>query len=433
MPKRLIWFLVALALVVGFNILSPILERQTAINRSEDSSLSVRPSGYKALYLLLQRTQAPSAALWQHSMMNLKNMPPHTIWLVEPGDGLFFDGARYVAHMRSLVEQGNHVIVAIDDNTPHGLKATLKAINTWYGLSLETDSLGIAKENLAVISRFPSRDIRSLSYQQPLNNSGKTGRDWLAYRSQGGRKLLAFQSQSVRNGETLLSTAHGEPLIVRFHLGAGSVTVFANSYYFGNGQLSLRDNAPLAVALQEMNGHAPALFEVYSAGFNENRDILTYLATGKGICLLITLLLLLVAFCVWVIWQPIKRKQYSGHSNENYFTQEVFIDSLASHYIATGNWTALYAKLAEQFKRQIEQKYPGLPFDVQLERIGQNPFFDVSLESLKAVFVMMRISSESDFIAKSQRLLEIQRKVNRNEQQYEPRAGHRSASAGTAG
>lgn len=429
MPKRLFWFLVSLAVVVGFNILAPVLERQSAISRSENTSLSVRPAGYKALYLLLQRLEPQPAALWQHSMMNLKTDAPHAIWLVEPGDGLFFDGARYAAHMRELVERGNHVVFAISSNTPHGLTATLDSINTWYGLSLKTHRLQMARQNLSVISHFPSRNIQVLDFIPQAPASSKTREGLTHYRHQNYQSLLAFQPESVRNGQVLLTTWQGNPLIARFPLGKGSVTVVLNSFYLGNAQLNQADNAALAIALQEINGHSPALFEVYSSGFNENRDIVTYLATGKGIALLMTLMLLLVAFCVWILWQPLKTRHYSKRSQENYFTQEIFIDSLATHYMSTGNWSALYGKLAEQFKRQIERKYPGLPFEAQLERIGQNPFYSVSPESLKAVFAMMRIPSESDFIAKSQRLLDIQRKVNRHEQQSESRTRYRSTSA----
>lgn len=432
MPKRLLWFVITLGLVFGFIILTPIMDRMSAINRSTNTSLSIVPTGYKALYLLLEHLENKPVALWQHSLMNLKTTPTHTLWLMEPGSDLFFDGKAYARHMQDLVTQGNHLVVVLNQPRHVDNRAALQAINKWYGLSMQTHELNVPKENLAVISHFPTRTIQVLAYQKPRETAEKPKRSWFSRDYSVVPGIYAFKPDSVGNAQVLLSTTQQEPLIVRFQQGQGSLTVVLNGFYLGNGQLNRGDNAPLAVALQEINGHQPALFEVYSAGFNENRDIITYLATGKGIALFITLILILIAFCAWVICQPIRKKQYVSRDSEQFFTQEVFIDSLASHYIATRNWNALYDKLADQFRRQIERKYPGLPFDAQLERIAQSPFFDVSLESLKSVFAMMMIASESDFIAKSQRLLDVQRKVSRYEQQYEFRAG-RSASAGITG
>lgn len=437
MPKRLMWFLIVLALVLGFTIAGPVLDRMSAVSGSLNTSLSVSPYGYKALYLLLQRLEKKPVTLWQHSMMNLKANPeqPRTIWFTEPGKGLFFDGDNYVRHMRDLAEQGNHLIFAVDANNLAGeesLHHVMQALNRWYGLSLKTSYLYHSQLNIAARSYFPTRPVQALSWKQRQHSNSENTRFSPMSRPADIPKLAVFNAESRQGADVLLETLQGEPLILRFSVGRGSVTVFPNAFYFGNGQLEQADNAALAVALQELNDAPSVLFEVYSSGFNENRDFLTYLATGKGVVLLITLLLLLVGFCVWIIYQPTRQKYDSQHSAERYFTQEVFIGSLAAHYASTRDWYGLYQKLQSQFRRQMDRRYPGLPLETQLERVAQNPFYNVSLESLKRIFAMIKMSSESDFIARSQHLLEIQRKVSRYEQQSESRVG-RAGSARVAG
>ena len=437
MPRRLIWFLISLALVLGFGILGPILDRMGAVSGSVNTSLSVSPYGYKALYLLLQRLESKPVSLWQHSMMNLKANPaePRTIWFMEPGKGLFFDGENYARHMRELVEQGNHLIFAVDGKTlsdEESLSSVIASLNRWYGLSLKTGRLRGSGLNLSVRSYFPNRNVNGLSWEKSPVAKQERFQPWPMPSTDGTPVLSVFTQASAKGGDILMETRQGEPLILRFPIGRGSVTVFADSFYLGNGQLDRADNAPLAMALQELNDAPSVLFEVYSSGFNENRDFLTYLATGKGIALLITLLLMLIGFCVWVIYQPIRKINTLPTSDERYFTQEVFIDSLAMHYVSTQNWYALYQKLVSQFRRQLDRRYPGMALETQLECVARNPFFDVSHESLKGIFAMMKLSSQSDFIARCQRLLEVQRKVSRYEQQSESRAG-RTGTAGVAG
>jgi len=408
-----------------------------AVSGSVNTSLSVSPYGYKALYLLLQRLENKPVSLWQHSMMNLEANPaePHTIWFMEPGKGLFFDGENYARHMRKLAEQGNHLIFAVDGNTlsdEESLSSVIASLNRWYGLSLQTNRLRGSGLNLSVRSYFPNRNVNALSWKKSPVSKPERFQPWLMPSIYRTPVLSVFTQASAKGGDVLLETRQGEPLILRFPIGRGSVTVFSDSFYLGNGQLDKADNAPLAMALQELNDAPSVLFEVYSSGFNENRDFLTYLATGKGIALLITLLLMLIGFCVWVIYQPVRKITALPTADERYFTQEVFIDSLAAHYVSTQNWYALYQKLVSQFRRQLDQRYPGMALETQLECIARNPFFDVSHESLKGIFAMMKLSSQSDFIARSQRLLEIQRKVSRYEQQSQSRAG-RTGSTGVAG
>jgi hypothetical protein len=423
MSRRLIWFLVSLGIIIVFNVGIPILSKTLAINSSINTSISMAPSGYKALYLLIQRLQKEPVSLWQHSIMRLGSKAPHIIWMAEPGNGLFFDGASYAKRMRELIAQGNHAIVLVDNtrlDDEKGMAEVLKALNRWYGLSLKTRTLDGAASDLEVISHFPTRSVRHLLYVPPVLKEAAFSRylkdKKFRARFEETPRISLFSAESAKGAQVLLETKFHEPLILRFKIGQGSLTIFPNSFFLGNGQLDKADNAPLAVALQEINGPAATLFEVYSSGFNENRDIITFLATGPGIALLFSLLALLVAFCVWVVCMPIRRQIPNTKGEPLRFTQEVFIDSLANHYQSTQDWETLYQKMAGQFKSRIERRYPGQPLEIQLERLAGNPFFDVSHDALSAVFAKMRIPSEKAFIDRSRKLLEIQRKVSRYEQ-----------------
>lgn len=414
MPKRLFWFLLSLALIVGFSIAAPMMDRASMESTTTTSSLSVAPTGYKGLYLLLRQLEEKPVSLWQHSVMNLKAGEPKTVWLVEPGKGLFHDGKIYVDHMRELVDKGHHLVFLLDNNPmeeEQSLPDVLQELNRWYRLKLATRNLD-GSLDVAVTSHFPSREIHSLSYK-PLEKTAAKKFMWQSKHFDIDPTIEVFTRDSVGDGQVLLETPDGEPLALRFKRGKGSVTVFPNSFYLNNAQLDRADNAALAVALQELNpsGKAGTLFEVYSSGFNENRDFITYLATGKGIAFLVSVVLLLACFCIWIMQQPLRRRNYLVTTDERYFTQEVFISSLAKHYIDTRDWNALYNKMAGQFRREIDRRYPGMALPDQIRQLAANPFFNVTDEELSAVFAKMNLGSESEFVAKSRRLLEVQRKV----------------------
>ncbi len=436
MPRRVLWFLVSIALVTGLTILVPIMSRLSDESTSLNTSVSVSPFGFKALYLLLEQVQNRPVAFWQHSMMGLSPEKPRTVWFMEPGPGLFHDGDVYGNHMRKLAEGGHHLVFVLDSRGMEGeqpVSGVLKYVNGWFGLNVSVRSITSGNvSDLSVISHFPTRQIEHLSYR-PVPKEELADK-FRAYGSEAldEPELVGFEPEGIENAQVLLETANGDPLIVRFPVGKGSVTIFPNAYFLGNMQLDKGENAALAVALQEMNDAPQALFEVYSLGFNENRDIITYLATSRGVVLLITLVLMLVAFCLWVLLMPPRMKYYLDTSGERYFTQEVFISALAGHYLRTGDWTTLYNKLKEQFKRELDQLYPGLPLEEQLRRLADSPFYDVSFESLSAAFAIMDVASEQDFIHKSQNLLSLQRKVGRYEQ-YQPGAVPRAAAAAVAG
>jgi hypothetical protein len=414
MPKRLLWFLASLALVIAFNIAAPLMDRASMESTSVNTSLSVAPTGYKGLYLLLNQLENRPVTLWQHSIMNLNTDKPRTIWLMEPGKGLFHDGKNYARQMRELVRQGNHLVFVLDNNPlgeEQNLKDVLEAINGWFDLSLETEPLQ-GSMDIAVTSHFKTREIRSLVYK-PLEKPAAAKFMWRTRRFDIDPSPEVFTADSVGQGKVLLETPDGEPLAIRFMQGKGSVTVFPNSFYFNNAQLTRGDNAALAVALQEMTPGTPeTLFEVYSSGFNENRDFITYLATGKGIAFLVTVILLLVAFCIWIMQLPPRRRESRATSDERYFTQEVFIDSLARHYLETRDWNALYDKMAGQFRLEIDRRYPGLPLEQQIAHIAANPFFNVSDEALSGVFAKIDLGSESEFVRRSRNLLEIRNQIS---------------------
>lgn len=470
--RRLICFLVFLGIILGWTLISPTLERLDQEYKTPNTSVSVTPVGYKALYLLLKKTQPHAeVSLWQHSMMNTPLTPPKTLWFVEPGDGLFFDGDAYGEQMKQLALQGGNLIfvlapesLKVSDSSeqtiktagkkkkPPGhscdeddvdcieaqekdsihspeLKTMLDYLNHWYGLSLAVEKLDTDNLNpVSVSSYFKTRQIHQLAYKLPKIKENAIAQKYRLTRALGPDEeptLYALTEDSIQNGEILLVSEDGYPLIVRYPVGKGSVTVFVDSFFFHNGTLGQGDNAALAVALAEEYPHAEQLFEVYSSGFKENRDFISYLATGKGLFLLLSVTLLLVAFCLWLMRQPTRRIYQLKTSHERYFTQEVFISSLAKHYLETGQWTALYLKLTAQFQRELDQKYPGLNLEQQLARVSQSPFNDVSLDTLNAVFAMINIPTEAEFVRKSRFLLDVQRKVLRHEQR-QSRAGRTS-------
>src|SRR5262249_25111787 len=149
MPKRVWLFLIALALVLGFGIGAPLLDRATQESTDTGSSISVAPGGFKALYLLLQ-TLAPNPAaqkpaaqkpvqFWQHSLMNMRDDGPKTVWLINPGPDVFFDGKAFGDHMRSLVDHGANLIVVSNvdgeiDATPPSEQ--LGSLKRWFDIPL---------------------------------------------------------------------------------------------------------------------------------------------------------------------------------------------------------------------------------------------------------------------------------------------------------
>lgn len=429
MRKRALLFLLALGLLVSISILGPITDRLGQENSSINTSLSYAPFGYKGLYMLLGQLE-PKTGLWQHSIMNMDTEKPKTVWFVEPGEGLFFSGPQFKAHMTELVEHGANLIFVLDSNhldEEKDLPEVLQSLNQWFNLKLDVDTHKEEDLNLAVLNHFGTRELQTLAYKKPDIKAARKKLGGFRLWFYKNPRLSLFTEDAVKGGDVLLETMQHEPLIVRFKRGKGSITVFPNSFYLSNGQLNRGDNAALAVALQEVNRSPATYFEVYSNGFNENRDFFSYLATGKGVAFLISLLLLLGAFCFWMIQSPIRRKQYLATSEEKFFTQEVFISALARHYIETKDWDGLYLKLTDQFRKDLDKKYPGLKLDDQIDRIAGNAFFNVDTETLKAVFNRQPISTEKEFITRSQHLLEVQRKVSRYEQ-HESR-GTRTGSA----
>jgi len=435
MPKRLIYCLLLLALIVGIGVLVPILERKKRENESDGNAVSVAASGFNALFRLLKVTNKETIQLWQHSMMLLDDQKPQTIWFMEPDDSFFSDSTYYVQHLRSLASHGSNLIFIFQ---PHTQEHKIKQLNQWFNLKLSPYTIPFSK-TIEVNSHFPSRRISQLTYIRPPVSE----KEWLQKtletrkiikeaqrRIEKGQKiksnttlethelqLTGWDSKLLGKAEILLETAQGHvPLIVRIPYGKGSITVFANSPYLENLQLGYADNAALAVALSERNASPSTLFEVYSAGFNENQDLISYLATSRGILILITLLLGLAASCVWLTAQPIRKKINTPKSDDRFFTQEVFIDALANHYQSTQNWGELYEKFTQAFRHQIEQKISNKSFDDQLMLIAENPFYEVTLADLKTCFDYLTPKSEADFIRLSQHLLIVQGKVNRYEQ-----------------
>jgi hypothetical protein len=439
MPKRLIYCLLLLGFIVGLGILMPAMQRKEKENDGSRNTVSVAPGGFNALFRLLKVTNKEPIRLWRHSLMLLDNQKPQTMWLMEPDESFFYDGSYYVKHLRSLVSNGSNLIFIFLPNTQDEY---VKSLNQLFGLKLSSRELPFSSR-IEVSSHFPSRNISQLSYSR----SPESKEEWLqkalqtrklvkeTQRRLKTRKKFTFFSRllstpvkqklslmgwnvSRLNGaEVLLETTKERlPLVIRLPYGKGSITVFANSQYLENSQLDRADNAALAVALSERNASPLTLFEVHSAGFDENRDIVSYLATSRGVLILITLLLGLAAFCVWLSAQPIRKKLYTSKSDDRFFTQEVFIDALANHYKSTQNWGELYEKFSEQLRHYIEQKMPSKTFDEQLMLIAQNPFYEVTLADLKTCFESPLPSSEADFLRLTQHLLTIQKKVNRYEQ-----------------
>jgi|GEM_PF-3004366 len=436
MPKRLIYCLLLLGLIVGLGVLMPVLDRKKRENESTGNAVSVAASGFNALFRLLKVTNKEPIRLWQHSMMLLDVQKPQTMWFMEPDDSFFSDSTYYVKHLRSLASHGSNLIFVFQ---PHTQEHKIKQLNQWFHLKLSPQTIPFLK-TIEVNSNFPSRRISQLTYIRPpaseeewLNKTLETRKiiKEAQRRIAKGQKikssnmtpekhelhLTGWDSKLLDKADVLLETAEGHvPLIVRLPYGKGSITVFANSPYLENLQLSYADNAALAVALSERNASPSTLFEVYSSGFNENQDLVSYLATSRGILILISLLLGLTAFCVWLTAQPLRKKIYTPKSDDRFFTQEVFIEALANHYQSTQNWGELYEKFTQPFRHQIEQKIPNRPFDDQLALITENPFYEVTLADLKSCFDYPLPRSEADFIRLSQHLLTVQGKVNRYEQ-----------------
>jgi hypothetical protein len=429
MPKRILIFLAVFFLVIGWTILAPFVDRADMESKSVNTMLSVSPVGYKALYLLMGQLQQKPVTLWQHSMMKLPLDEPKTVWFIEPGPGLFFDGESYTHQMQALVDRGYHFVFVLNTNAQSltvsadqkepatTQQSVLDYLNGWYNLGLETESLGLGEEQtLSTTSSFPSRPITTLYFQQPeeqlktwkkmgipLQNPGKTD------------TLMRFHTFGYGTVKPLLKMQDGMPLALQFQRGQGTITIILNSFFFQNAQLDKYDNAALAAAVQEQFPNAPILFEVYSSGFSENKDIITYLASGKGVVFLISMVMLFAGFCLWLANRPVRRVHTSPISNERYFTQEAFIDALSQHYLSTGRWHDLYRKLLSHFTTQLEQLYPGLSEEERLRTIAQNPFLEVSLKELEGIFTLKQITSEAAFLEKSQVLLEVQRKVCRYE------------------
>ncbi len=450
MPKRLIWFLVMFCLVIGWVLVTPILNRADLERQSITTTPSPSPYGYKALYLLMSKRQGKQVSLWEHSMMNLPLNTPQTLWFLEPGSGMFYDGKAYTRRMQELVKHGYHLVFVLNHNslnvsTPEEQAtqknkpfSVLDYLNRWYALELQY-TLEDAKEtlDLSVISHFDNRQIERLRFEQPKLPESKLVKmldpnlqKQLHQVQEVHRipQLMTFIPSSIEGGDVLLETQGGEPLVVQFERERGSVPVVLNGFFFKNGQLDKADNAALAVALQELFPQTPIRFEVYSSGFNQNRDILTYLAYGKGVAFLITVCLLLIAFALLLINRPKKRVQLRVTSDERYFTQEHFIGSLAQHYLSTQDYNTLYKKLLDHFQTELNRRYPHVKGLAQREAIAQNPFVGVSLKELEAIFNPKSLSSESAFLQQSQHLLEVQRKVC----QYEHHATRNRADSTTA-
>ena len=214
----------------------------------------------------------------------------------------------------------------------------------------------------------------------------------------------------------LLTTQDGKPLILQYKWGKGTVTLVGNDQFFKNGQLDKADNAALAVALQEQFPNQPILFEIYSHGFRNNPDLITYLAKGPGIALLVTVTILVVLLGVWAIQQPSRQKIFRKASDERYYTQEAFIHTLAKHYVDTHQWQALYQKLLSHFFLLLERRYPSLSASQQIARLAQIPDLPVSLEKLEAVLDDKNVTNQAKFMQHSATLLEVQQKVFGHEQ-----------------
>lgn len=486
--KRIVCFLLLLGVILGWGILSPGLERSGKEYESVTTSISVTPFGFKALYLLADRVhkkeRKKGIGFWQHSMMNARPETPRTLWFNEPTEDLFFDGDAYGQHMKDLVEKGYHLIFVLDgykevhadewykpkkeEDDPYAeedekdeetspppavreqkrvtsddessdktgekkLYSPLDFLNHWYGLSLGIERWEPKEPaNIRVKSHFQGRQIDHLSYQSPkAKDSSSYNQEYNHQKWQGDTPFFyTFLPDTIKNAQILLETEEGKPLIVRYPMGKGSITLFPDSLLLKNAQLNKGDNAALAMALLEENPNPEMLFEVYSAGFNENGDFLSYLASGKGLTFLITMVMMFVLFCVWLINLPVRRIFQLKNSDERYFTQEIFIAALAKHYLGTGDWHGLYQKMLTQFQRDLDQRYPGTTLEQQIQRIASSPFLDVSLETLHAVFSNTVITNENQFLSKCQALLDVQRKVRRHEQP-KPNAGGTRSPAST--
>ncbi len=430
LPKRVLFFLLTLGLFIGYALMSPAMHWANLEAININTTPSTSPYGYKALFFLMQRIQNQPVSLWEHSMMNLPLDQPKTIWFIEPGEDMFFDGDAYSQQMQALVKNGYHFVFVLNQDSmvigdKREAKNTINVIdylNQWYHLSLYTQGVPLkASKTFAVNSHFNSRTIKTLTYEKPTPKQ-------LAYQdqilvnngvesvySQPDPTFLYFDPHSEENAKVLLATDDGNPLALSFPIGKGSITIFPNSVFFANDQLDKGDNAALAAAIQEMFPPQPILFEVYSSGFNANKDMITYLATGKGLALLVTLILFAVLFCLWLVNQPLRRIETEKASDERHFTQETFVAALANHYLSTRKWEPLYQKLLAHFQSELDRRYPRYSRSEQLMAIAQNPFIEVSLETLESLFDSKPISSSEAFVHKSQTLLEIQSKVFHHE------------------
>src|SRR6478609_1069162 len=110
MPKRLLYCLLLMGLIVGLSILGPILERKKKENDGSRNTVSVAPGGFNALFRLLHVTNKEPIRLWQHSMMLLDAKKQQTMWLMEPDISFFSNGTYYEKHLRALVSNGSNLI-----------------------------------------------------------------------------------------------------------------------------------------------------------------------------------------------------------------------------------------------------------------------------------------------------------------------------------
>ncbi len=429
-PKRLLIFLAVFAFIVGWTIFSPIMDRMMLESKNLTGSLSTSPYGYKALSELLERVQEQPVSLWEHSVMNLPLGQPHTIWFIEPGPGLFIESEAYANRMRTVAEQGHHLVFVLNRRTMkfNPLKPTqpvLGHLKDWYGLDLATENTDLPDlKTVSVKDALPSRDIAELGFlPTEMRQQGKVRQPTHYFNDP---VMLNFKPMELPSEQVLLRTENGSPLLVHIPYGKGRITVFPNSFFFQNAQLTHDDNAALAVAIQELTPDQPILFEVYSTGIRNNKDILTYLATGKGFAFMLTCGLMLLALCIWIARRPMK-VQYTGKaSDERHFTQAHFINALSRHYVMSKDWQGLSRKMLKPLQARLDQLYPGRTLQEQMKAVAENPYYPLSLEALQAVFEPRTISSEAAFIEYSKHVLAVKGKLDAHD-------SHRTVSRYGAG
>jgi len=424
--KRVFWFLLVCLIIALFTTLIPKVEQSYLQESKENSIPNSSPTGYQALYRLFQKVSLEPVSMYKHSMMMLNPENPKTIWIIEPDKAFFFDDPYYAKKLNELVQRGYHLVFLLNSKTisiksqEYKQDTSISYLNELFGLNLKP---GFAKMNnsdtIWLNSYFSTRKIKTLHYNNPQSTYSK----WASKYKKPNFVYFTPQSLSDQSGEhfqeakTLFSLSRypDYPMAIRYKIGKGSVSVFANSFYFQNAQLKQGENAALATALLEVNPEQPVYFEVYSNGFHDRQGFLLTLASGKGLPFLLTCLILLMLFCYRIIINPEAadwdREKDPQKENATRFSQQHFTDALSNHYLRSEQWQALYQKLRAPLQAKFENAYPTLSKKEYLSAIAQNPFYDVSLEELELLFDNTPIQSKAEFEKRGKQVIEISRKV----------------------